>query len=178
VIPPGGRARQVSTATWTERTAMTPEALSKEDEARLVRVRARLRREAEEHGPVGSESRPVELDEELQRVTARLDAARAARQKAQMERWEVRCRRRADRWALEREASRARAVRFVRSLFAEGRPVEVGVVFKAAAERGITTGDLMYASARVGVRRVGWIRSGTAPSQDRARGTYWGIPPR
>jgi hypothetical protein len=101
------------------------------------------------------------------------DEARLARRRARMERWEVMCRQRADRRALQREASLAKAVRFVRSLFAANRRVEVGDVFDAAAKQGIATADLLYAATRAGVRRVGWVRSGSAPV---AHGTYWGIP--
>jgi len=76
------------------------------------------------------------------------------------------------------EAARARAVQFVQSLFAGNRRVEVHVVCRAAAAEGIATADLLYAAARAGVRRLGWVRSATSTVHQRAEGRFWGIPTR
>jgi hypothetical protein len=152
--------------------------VTRDDEAKMVHLRARLRKDVAAFEAAGLDERADAVRADIALIDAKLAAAKAAQQEEEAERWEAK--RRQEAWLAAREREdekrRSRAVAFVRDLFASHQPVEVGVVFDSADEAGIATADLLYAAGKLGLRRMGWSRSGTATIHDRGRGTWWGLP--
>lgn len=152
--------------------------LTREETRRLGKLRHRLGQEAKDLELAGLEERASRVRAEQEQVDAKLEAAKRAAQAAEERRWAEKRRQKEAHAARERaeEQAEQEARAFLESLFASGQPVEVGVVFDAAKEAGVESHHLLAAAGALGLRSLGWLKSGTGTLIDRTRGRYWGPP--